>query len=334
MLRSKIIGVGAYLPSNVVTNDDLSKMMDTDDEWITQRTGIKERRWTTGESNSDLALQASTQAIKNSGIAKEDIDFIIVATLSPDHDFPGVSCFLQAKLEMPGVPTLDIRQQCTGFVYAASIADTYIKSGTYKNILVVGSEIHSVGLDKTTKGRDTAVLFGDGAGAVVMTATEVQDNTQSQFFPSVLHADGQFAKELYVPAPGTAVGPDRINKDMIDEGMQFPIMNGKKVYVHAIKNMVTVTKKVIEDNGFTLEDVDVYLFHQANLRIIEAIGTKLNLPTEKVYNTIQKYGNTTAGTIPIGLHHALEDGTIKPGTLVCSIAFGSGFTWGANLFRY
>lgn len=334
--RSEIIGVGSFIPPKAYTNFDLEKMMDTSDEWIQQRSGIVERHWVDAEtSNSDLGLAASLAAIKNAGLEKKDIDMIIYATLSPDHDFPGTGCFLQAKLGVGEITVLDIRQQCSGFIYALSIADKFILSGSHKNILIVGSEIHSKGLDKTPKGRNISVLFGDGAGAVVVSRKElINPMTDSRIINTQMFADGNYAKELWMPAPGTACGADRVNHQMIDEGLQYADMNGKSVFIHATKKMSECLVSICNESEINLADIDVFLFHQANLRINAKVAELLSLPEEKIFNTIQKYGNTTAATIPIGMNDAIKAGVLKKGMLVASAAFGSGFTWGSALFRY
>ncbi|EQC43806.1 3-oxoacyl-ACP synthase III family protein [Bacteriovorax sp. Seq25_V] len=334
---SRITGVGSFVPKNIFTNHDLEKMMDTSDEWIQQRTGIVERRWVDqGTSTSDLAVEASIEAIKNAGIDKSEIDMIVFATLSPDHDFPGSGCFLQAKLGIPEIPAIDIRQQCTGFIYAMSIADKFIKSGSHKNILVVGAEVHSKGLDRTPEGRNVGVLFGDGAGAVVMSQCSVSDSSKdSHFINAHLHCDGSYAKELWLPAPGTGFDePDRMNQKMLDEKLHYPYMNGKTVFVHAVKRMSESLSRLCAEQGVTIDDIDLFLFHQANLRINSKIAEMMNIPEEKVFNTIQKYGNTTAATIPLGMNDAIKEGKLKPGMLVASAAFGSGFTWASALYRF
>lgn len=337
MLRAKVSGIGAYVPPKVVTNDDLTKFMETSDEWIQQRTGIQERRWVEdiGECTSDLALKASEAALKDAGITAKDLDMIIFATLSPDHDFPGTGCFLQAKLDCPGIPAIDIRQQCSGFIYGTSIADNFIRSGQYKNILLVGSEVHSRALDKTTRGRDVSVLFGDAAGAFVFTATDVKDESEPQVLSHHLFSDGRFAKELWIPAPGSALGiPGRINEEIMKEGLHYPYMNGRKVFQHAVKGMIESIQVCLQHNSISIDDIDLFAFHQANMRINDTIAEKLQIAPEKVFNTIQKYGNTTAATIPLGLHDAREAGVLKPGMLVMCSAFGAGFTWASSLFRY
>ncbi len=333
--RSEIIGVGSYVPPKVYTNFDIEKMMDTTNDWIVQRTGIEQRHWVDAETTtSDLALNASIKAIENAKIAKEDLDMIIFATLSPDHDFPGTGCFLQAKLGVPEITVLDIRQQCTGFLYAISIADKFIKSGSHKNILVVGAEVHSKGLDKTPNGRNVAVLFGDGAGACVVARREsTNDTTESRIIRTDLYADGSFAKELWLPAPGFALGSERLTHQMIEAGLHYPEMNGKTVFVHATKRMAECLMKTINDAGVKLEDIDLFLFHQANLRINSKVAEILGIPESKIFNTIQNYGNTTAATIPLGMDDAMKAGVLKKGMLVASAAFGSGFTWASALWR-
>lgn len=333
--RSEITGTGSFVPPRIYTNFDLEKMMDTTDEWIQQRTGIEQRHWVDeGTTTSDLALVASIEAIKNAGLDKSEIDMIIFATLSPDHEFPGTGCFLQAKLGIPEIAVLDIRQQCTGFIYGLSIADKFIQSGSHKNILVVGAEVHSKGLDRTPNGRNVAVLFGDGAGAVVCSRKELIDpKKDSRIISTHLYADGNFAKELWIPAPGNAMGAERVNQAMLNEGLQYPQMNGKSVFVHATKRMAECLVHSCKEAGFELSDIDVFLFHQANLRINSKVAEILSIPEEKVFNTIQNYGNTTAATIPLGMNDALKAGVLKKGMLVASAAFGSGFTWASAIWR-
>jgi 3-oxoacyl-[acyl-carrier-protein] synthase-3 len=336
MYSSEIIGSGMYVPERIVTNEDLSKMMETSHDWIIQRSGIEERRWVTEDvCSSDLALKACEEAIKNAGIDKKDIDCLMFATLSPDHDFPGGACFLQPKLGLTEIPAIDVRQQCSGFLYGMSMADAFIKSGQYKTILLVGAEVHSKGMDKTTRGRDVAVLFGDGAGAVVIQRKEVKDKAKdSHIFSTHLFAEGLHAKELWVPAPGSAIGGDRINAGHIAEGLHYPAMNGKKVFANAVRRMAECLMLALETNKLKLEDIDLFLFHQANLRINQYLANELKIPEEKIFNTIQKYGNTTAATIPIGMADAVKAGKLKKGTLVASAAFGSGFTWASSVYRW
>jgi 3-oxoacyl-[acyl-carrier-protein] synthase-3 len=332
------LGVGSYVPPHVWKNDDLSAMMDTSDEWIRQRTGIEQRHWVDLESNtgtSDLALEASKNAFKAAGVQASDIDMIIFASLSPDHDFPGSGCFLQAKLGLTGIPALDIRQQCTGFIYGISIADQFIRSGTYKKILVVGAEIHSRGLDKTPQGRDISVLFGDGAGAVVVGQAPLNaiEKNAACIYSTHLHADGQFARELWNEVPGMAYSGNRSDAARLN-GAQYPKMNGKTVFIHATKRMPEAVNEALTLNGLNISDIDLFIFHQANLRINEMVAKQLGIPEGKIFNTIQKYGNTTAATIPLGLDDAVKAGRLKPGMLVASAAFGSGFTWASAVFRW
>ncbi|MBF0315763.1 MAG: ketoacyl-ACP synthase III [Oligoflexia bacterium] len=334
-IKSKISGVASFLPDRVVTNYDLEKIMDTTHDWIVQRTGIVERRWVEGTkvTTSDLAYEASLRALADAKIDKSAVDMILLATLSPDHEFPGTACFLQAKLGLSEIPAIDIRQQCSGFIYALSIGDLFIKSGRYKNILVVGSELQSRGLDKSTEGRDVTVLFGDGAGAVVLSRATEGDH--SNILSTHIHADGQFAKELWVPAPGLALGDDaRITEGHMKEKLHYPRMNGKAVYVHAVKRMIEGLHECCDHNQLNMNDVDLFLFHQANLRIVEGIVDRLKLPPEKVFNTIERFANTTAATLPIGMDYAIKENRLKRGMLVALSTFGSGFTWGSALLRY
>lgn len=337
-IYTQILGVGSYVPPKCWKNEDLSALMDTTDEWIRQRTGIEQRYWVdpaSPTSTSDLALEACKKALENAKVRKEEIEMVILATLSPDHEFPGTACFLQAKLGLPGIPALDVRQQCTGFIYSLSIADQFIRNGVYKKILVVGSEVHSKGLDKTTNGREVAVLFGDGAGAVVLGAVQ---GTPDRKFPHVLsthlHADGAFASELWVQAPGMTYSPIRLTEDAVKKGEFYPRMNGKTVFVHAVKRMPEVMMEALQANQLKVEDIDLFVFHQANLRINEMVAKTMGIPAEKVFNTIQKYANTTAATIPIGLDEAVRAGKLKPGMTVASAAFGSGFTWASTVIRW
>ncbi|MCG8473306.1 MAG: ketoacyl-ACP synthase III [Desulfobacterales bacterium] len=335
MKRSVIKGTGRFIPSRCVTNDDLSKMMDTNDEWIQQRTGIKTRYWIPeGEivGSSDLALEASKIALDNAGWQPEDIDLIIFATLSPDIFFPGSGCLLQTKLGLSDTPALDIRQQCTGFIYAMSTADAYIRSGMYNRILVVGAEVHSTGLDKTTAGRDVAVLFGDGAAAACVEAVETDANIG--VLGSVLKADGKFAEKLMLELPGSKY-PERINAEMLASGGQFPSMDGTRIFKLALRKLPEVTLEVLEQAGMSLDDIDMIIPHQANLRINEAYQKTLKIPEEKIFNNIQKYGNTTAATIPLALDETIEQGLVDPKkSTVLFVALGAGLTWAAMIHRF
>jgi 3-oxoacyl-[acyl-carrier-protein] synthase-3 len=330
MRGSRLTGLGHYLPERVVTNAELSERMETNDEWIQKRTGIRERRWVEGNVGpTDLAVHAAKQALDAAQIQATDLDMIIFATLSPDINFPGSSCLLQQKLDCPGIATLDVRNQCTGFVYGLAIADQFIRSGSMSNILVVGAEVHSSGLDISSRGRDLAVLFGDGAGAAVVSATE----GESRILDSRLHADGRFHEILMLEAPASRSNP-RLTEAMLAEGLHFPRMQGRAVFKHAVERIPEVVGEILQANGMTLEDVDLVVPHQANLRINELVCRRLGLPPEKMVHNIQHYGNTTAASIPIALHEAELAGRMQPGSLVLLAAFGAGLTWGSNLIRW
>lgn len=337
MKKSIITGIGHYVPEQVVTNDDLSKMMDTNDEWITERTGIKERRHlgrNSGINTSDLGTKAAQMAIENAGLTAKDIDFIIFATLSPDYFFPGCGVILQKNLGCDTIGAIDIRNQCSGFIYALSTANAYIKSGMYKNILVVGAENHSFGLDMTTRGRGVSVIFGDGAGAVVVSAT---DEENRGIISTNMHSEGEFAEELAVLYPGTKYGwaDEALKEDsLIGPEQIYPHMNGNFVFKHAVTRFPESIKEAFEDAGENIEDLKLFIPHQANLRISQFVQRQLGLNDEKVYNNIQKYGNTTAASIPIALNEAYQEGKIQKGDLICMTAFGSGFTWGSVLMRW
>ena len=330
MRGSRISGMGHYVPERVVTNHDLAKFIDTSDEWIIKRTGIEERRWVEGDVGaSDLAFEATKNALEDAGISAGDLDMIIFATLSPDVNFPGSSCILQKMLNVPGIATLDIRNQCTGFVYGLSIADQFIKTGMMDNILVVGAEVHSSGLDMTSRGRDITVLFGDGAGVAVVSATD-GDN---RILDSKLHADGTQYDILMAEAPASRLNP-RITHEMMEEGRHYPKMDGKKVFKNAVTAMPAVAHEVLTPHGYTPADIDLMVPHQANLRINQMVARSLKLRDDQVFNNIQKYGNTTAGSIPIALNEARQAGRVNEGDLVLLTAFGAGLTWGANLIRW
>ena len=324
-LRSTILGVGHYVPTRVVTNDDLAKRMTTSDEWIVQRTGIRERRYIehSGIGASDLAVPASKMAIERAALTVKDIDAIIFATLSPDHNFPGSGCFLGDKLGLPGVCALDVRNQCSGFLYGLSIADAWVRSGVYCHVLLVGSEVHSTGVEFADRGRDVAVLFGDGAGAAVVGAAK----EPGQGLRSIrLHADGSGAKDLWLEAPASAYDP-RLTPEMLVEGKHYPQMNGKHVFRWATEKMPEVVREVLSDAKMSVGEVDLFVPHQANLRINQFVAQKLGIPEEKTVKNIEKYGNTTAATIPLGLSEAWEEGKCKRGANVLMAAFGSGYTW-------
>jgi 3-oxoacyl-[acyl-carrier-protein] synthase III len=330
-IRSRILALGGYVPPHVVTNRDLEKMMDTTHEWIIERTGIEERRWAGPEdSGAAMATKAAREALEKAGLEARAIDMIIYATLSPDHTFPGTAVFVQRELGLTNIPCLDIRQQCTGFVYGLAIADSFIRSGQYKTILVIGSEVHSTGLDKSTNGRDVTVLFGDGAGAAIV---GVSDDPAHRILSTHLHADGSEAEILWVEKPGSMFHP-RITPEDLEAGLHYPKMQGRKVFKHAVTRMPQAIMEGMVTNGLKLEDIDMVIPHQANLRINEFMANTIGLPLEKMHNNIQKYGNTTAASIPLCMREAVELGKIKPGDLVCLVAFGAGLTWGSVFLRY
>lgn len=328
------MGIGMSVPSRVVTNHELAAKMETSHDWIVERTGIEERRWVEpGETGAGLAAKASREAIAKAGIKAEELDLIIYATLSPDVYFPGTGVFLQRELGIgyKGIPCLDIRQQCTGFIYGLSIADAYIRTGNFKHILLVGSEIHSTGLDVSTRGRDVTVIFGDGAGAVVIgRATD----DQHLILSTHIHADGTEAEILWTETPASRNHP-RLSEADLAAGKHFPQMKGKNVFKHAVTRMPQAIMEGMQANGIkSIAEIDMVIPHQANLRINQMVAQLIGLPAEKMHNNIQKYGNTTAATIPICMHEAVELGKIKPGDLVCLVAFGAGLTWGSAFLRY
>ncbi len=349
MIRSAIAGIGMYAPEQVITNNDLLQYMDTSDAWIQERTGIKERRYAhrTNETTTTMGVEAAKIAIERSGITPQDIDFIVFATLSPDYYFPGCGVLLQRALKMKEVGALDVRNQCSGFVYALSVADQFIKTGMYKNILVVGSEKHSFGLDFTTRGRNVSVIFGDGAGAVVLQPSE---DTNRGILSTHLHSDGESAEILAMYNPGThanywgtknyatfndaPIADMFMSHAMIDNAENFPFMDGPAVFKKAVVKFPEVIKEALQANDYQPADLDMLIPHQANLRIAQFVQQQLGLPDEKVYNNIQHYGNTTAASIPIALCEAWEQGKIKTGNLVCLAAFGSGFTWASALLKW
>ncbi len=335
MYHSKIAGLGFYVPENVVTNDDLSKIMDTNDAWIQERTGIQERRHIIrGEdTTTTMGVKAAKIAIERSKIAYEDIDFVIFATLSPDYYFPGPGVLVQKELGLRTVGALDVRNQCSGFVYAISIADQYIKTGMYKNILVIGSEVHSTGLDMTDRGRGVSVIFGDGAGAAVLTREE---DLSKGILSTHLHSEGQHAEELVLIAPGMGKRwvTDILADDDPNDESYFPYMNGQFVFKNAVVRFAEVINEGLQANNLQVNDISMLIPHQANLRISQFIQHKFQLTDNQVYNNIQKYGNTTAASIPIALTEAWENGKIKEGDLVVLAAFGSGFTWGSVIIRW
>lgn len=334
MYNSRITGMGFYVPDNVVTNDDLSKVMDTSDEWIQERTGIKERRWIeegSDETSASMGAKAAKIAIERAGLTNEDIDFIVFATLSPDYYFPGCGVQIQEMLNMKTVGALDVRNQCSGFVYALSVADQFIKTGMYKNILVIGSEYHSNGLDKSTRGRGVTVIFGDGAGACVLSQTE--DNSKG-ILSTHLHSEGQFADKLIVESPSIKHWVPEIIDSKGEDISYFPYMDGTFVFKNAVVRFSEVIMEALTKNQVRPEDIDLFIPHQANLRIAQFIQHKFKLKDEQVYNNIMSYGNTTAASIIIALTEAWEKGKVKDGDLVLLAAFGSGFTWASALIRW
>jgi 3-oxoacyl-[acyl-carrier-protein] synthase-3 len=336
MYHSKIAGLGFYVPENIVTNDDLSKLMDTNDEWIQERTGIKERRHVQrgdGNTTTSMGVKAAQIAIQRSGVAKEDIDFIVFATLSPDYYFPGPGVLVQRDLGLKTIGALDIRNQCSGFVYAVSIADQYIKTGMYKNILVIGSELQSYGLDMTDRGRGVSVIFGDGAGAAVLSREE---DLTSGILSTHLHSEGIHAEELAVVAPGMGKRwvTDIIKDNDPNDESYYPYMNGQFVFKNAVVRFSEVINEGLLANNLSVCNISLLIPHQANLRISQFIQHKFKLSDEQVFNNIQKYGNTTAASIPIALTEAWEQGKIKKGDIVVLAAFGSGFTWGSVIIKW
>ena len=331
MPRTAFVALGTHVPERVVTNEDLTRRMETSDAWIQERTGIRERHWVEeGTANSDLALAATRKALDQAGWKPGDIEAIVYASLSPDHMFPGDGCFLNAKLGIPGVPAIDVRNQCSGFIYGLAVADAWIRIGMFRRILLVGSEVHSTGLDVTTRGRDTAVIFGDGAGAALLEAT---DDPGRGVLSVHLHADGRFARDLFCDAPGSFYHP-RVQARMLEDASIFPKMEGQKVFKHAITKMPEVLREALDRNGLTPRDLKLLVPHQANLRISQMVQRGLELSDEQVWNNIQRFGNTTAASIPIALAEGIEARRVGRGDLVGLVAFGAGFTWASALVRW
>lgn len=331
MPRTAIMGTGHWVPERVVTNDDLAQFMETSDEWIQERTGIKERRWVEeGTTGADMAARASRMALEDAGIAAEEVDAVVLATLSPDHFFPGTGVFLARELGLGTAPAIDLRAQCSGFVYGLQVADALIRTGQYRTILLVGVEIQSTGLDVSTEGRDMAVLFGDGAGAAVLQATEEKGRG---VLSTHIHAEGEHAEILWGDSPASWRHP-RISQEDFDLRRVYPSMTGREVFKHAVTRMPEVVREALDANDLTAADIDLLIPHQANLRISQMVQKRLKLSDDQVFNNIQKYGNTTAATIPIALSEAVREGRLERGDLVCFTAFGSGFTWGSALLRW
>ncbi len=336
MTRAAITGTGFWVPERVVTNDDLAAIMDTSDEWITERSGIRERRWLERDADgrtlipgAEMGARAAREAIADAGIDKDTIDQVIYATLNPDVFFPGNGVFIEHLLELNTAGAMDIRNQCTGFVYGLAAADGFIQSGLARTVLVIGGEIQSTALDLTDRGRDMAVLFADGAGAAIVQATDEDRG----ILASVLHSQGRYARELFAEAPVATV-TGRMTAAMIAEGRHYPHMNGKMVFQHATRRFGEAIDEVLKKGGVTIDDVALLIPHQANQRITDAVTARLGLPVERVFSNIARYGNTTAASIPIALAEAVRAGRVKRGDLIVTVAFGSGFTWGANLIRW
>ncbi|SDY89484.1 MULTISPECIES: 3-oxoacyl-ACP synthase III family protein [Rhodonellum] len=332
MKRSRITGAGHYVPEQIITNEYLSTIIDTNNEWIVERTGIEERRWFTPgiDTVTSMSVNASKMALDRAGLTAKDIDFIVFATITPDYFVPGNGVLLQRELGMQGKPALDIRNACSGFIYALSVADQFIKTGMYKNILVVGAEIQSSALDKSDAGRSSTVIFADGAGAVVLQAV---GSDEPGILSTHLHADGDFAEELYLKDPGSSRDV-RLSPEIVENPSFKMFMNGNVVFKHAVVRFQEVIEEALQTNHKNKSEIDLLVTHQANLRISNYIQQKLELPDEKVFNNIMKLGNTTAATIPIALSEAWEQGRLKEGDLVCLAAFGSGFTWASALLYW
>ncbi|HET7499751.1 MAG TPA: beta-ketoacyl-ACP synthase III [Kofleriaceae bacterium] len=329
--RSRLLGIGMSVPSRVVTNHELATKMETSNDWIIERTGIEERRWVSeGETGCTLATAAAKEAIERASLRPKDIDMIVYATLSPDFNFPGNGVFVQRSLGLTDIPCLDIRQQCTGFIYGLSIADAYIRTGMFKHVLVIGAEVHSTGLDISTQGRDVTVLFGDGAGAVVVGRAS---DDEHRILSTHIHADGSEAEILWTEYPASARNP-RISAEAMAERKHYPVMNGKRVFKHAVTKMPAAIMEGMVTNNLKLTDIDMLIPHQANLRINQMVAQMIGLAPERMHNNIQRFGNTTAASIPICMHEAIALGKIKPGNLVCLVAFGAGLTWGSVFLRY
>lgn len=333
MTYSTITGLGFYVPQNVVTNNDLTQFMDTSDTWIQERTGIQQRRYFTygKDTNASMATAAARMALERADVQASAIELIVFATITPDYFFPGSAFLMQRELGLEGIGVIDIRNQCSGFVYALSIADQFIKTGMYKTILVVGSEIQSSWINKSTAGRNVAVIFGDGAGAAVVQATH---DPEHRVLSTHLHADGRYAEDLYVKEPGSSRPGRAATKEMIDEGGFDVVMNGNAVFKHAVVRFSEVINESLEANGYQTTDISLLVPHQANVRISEYVRQQMGLSEEQVVSNIHKYGNTTAASIPIALTEAYDEGRINPGDLVCLAAFGSGFTWASALIKW
>jgi 3-oxoacyl-[acyl-carrier-protein] synthase III len=332
MQYSKIVGLGHYVPERIVTNEELSNIIDTNNEWIIERTGIEERRFIDPKTDTvaNMAAKATHMALERANLKVTDIDFIVFATITPDYFFPGSGVLLQRELGLESIGAMDIRNACSGFIYALSTADAFIKTDMYKTILVIGAEIQSTALDLSTRGRNTAVIFGDGAGAAILQASDQQGVLSTH-----LHSDGRFAEELYIKDPGSSRPREERQPEQILDTTSFKVhMNGNLVFKHAIVRFHEVILEALEANKLTKDDIDLLIPHQANLRISNYIQQKMELSEEKVYNNIMRYGNTTAGSIPIAMSEAWAEGKIKKGNIICLAAFGSGFTWASALIKW
>jgi 3-oxoacyl-[acyl-carrier-protein] synthase-3 len=331
---AKIMGTGMYVPERIVTNHELAGLMNTSDEWIRQRTGIVERRYVeAGQTPVDLALQASRRALEAAGREPAEIDCIVLATLSPQADFPGTAFFLQEQLDAGDIPCFDLRAQCSGFVYALGVANGLIRSGQFQRMLVVGCEVHSTGIDLSDAGRDVSVIFGDGAGAIVLEAVDA-DADRSGVLEVRMHAEGRYARKLWTEAPGSGISPVRITHELIDQRRHFPHMEGRFVFKHAVTRMPEVLLETLGAASVKLEEVDLFLFHQANLRINEYVAQQLGIPPEKCPSNIERYGNCSAASVPMLLDEAVRSGRLARGQLAAMTTFGSGFSWSTALVRY
>lgn len=332
MPYSKIVGLGHYVPETVITNQYLSTVMDTTDEWIVERTGIHERRWVdpTKDTVANMAAKATRMALKRANLTEKDIEFIVFATITPDYFFPGSGVLLQRELGLEGIGAMDVRNACSGFIYALSTADMFIRSGMYKTILVIGAEIQSTALDVTTRGRNVSVIFGDGAGAAILQASD-----KPGVLSTHLHSDGKYAEELYVKDPGSSRPREVRQPEQILDTTDFKVvMNGNQVFKHAVVRFMEVINEALSANGITKEQINLLVPHQANLRISQFIQQKMALRDDQVYNNIMRYGNTTAASIPIALSEAWQEGRVKENDVICLAAFGSGFTWASALIRW
>src|ERR1044071_6620195 len=332
MPYSRIVGLGHHVPETVITNQYLSTIMETSNDWIVERTGIEERRWMdpAQDTVANMAAKATRMALQRANLTEKDVDFIVFATITPDYFFPGSGVLLQRELGLESIPALDIRNACSGFIYALSVADQFIKTGMYKNVLVIGGEIQSTALDITTRGRNTAVIFGDGAGAAILQASD-----RKGVLSTHLHSDGRFAEELYVKDPGSSrPHAERQPEQILDTTTFKVVMNGNNVFKHAVVRFLEVIKEALDANGLTKDDISLLVPHQANLRISQYVKEKMQLNDNQVYNNIMRYGNTTAASIPIALSEAWAEGRIKENDLICLAAFGSGFTWASALIRW